>query len=80
MKKIWLALIVAIAAAVAASLIALPKSSQWTTDSPEALAAFEAAMNAKMKIYYPEAQRHLGDLERDVVGAQARGRVPPARR
>jgi len=32
---------------------------EWTTDSPEALAEFEAAMNAQMKLYYTDSERHL---------------------
>ena len=58
-KKVWLGLIVVIAAAIAVSLIALPKGSDWTTDSPEALAELNAAMDAKMKVYRDEAQSHL---------------------
>ena len=48
MKKIWLGLSVVVVAAVALSLIALPRGSEWTTDSPEALAEVPAAVDAQM--------------------------------
>lgn len=58
-KKVWLGLIAVLVAAVAVSLIALPRGSEWTTDSPEALTEFTAAMEAKMKLYHTEVQSHL---------------------
>ncbi len=72
-KKIWLGLAVVGLAAVAFSLIALPKSAEWTTDSPEALAEFTAAVDAQMKLYHNEVQAHLEraiELDPDFVIAK----------
>lgn len=72
-KKVWLGLIVVLLAAVAVSLIALPRGAEWTTDSPEALAEFTAAMEAKMKLYHFEVQSHLEkalELDPDFVIAK----------
>jgi len=58
-KKIWMGMAVVIAGAIAVSLVALPKGAEWTTDSPEALAEFTAAIDAKMKLYHNDVQTHL---------------------
>lgn len=58
-RKIWMGLAAVAVAAVALSLIALPKGAEWTTDSPEALAEFTAAVDAQMKLYHNEVQAHL---------------------
>lgn len=58
-KKIWLGLTAVLIAAVALSLIALPRGAEWTTDSPQALAEFTAAVDAQMKVYHNEVQAHL---------------------
>jgi Flp pilus assembly protein TadD len=58
-KKVWIGLSLIVAAAVAVSLVALPKGAEWTTDSPEALAEFTAAVDAQMKLYHGEVQAHL---------------------
>jgi tetratricopeptide (TPR) repeat protein len=58
-KKIWLGLAAALIVAVALSLIALPRGAEWTTDSPEALVEFTAAVDAQMKVYHNEVQAHL---------------------
>lgn len=58
-KKIWLGLAAVIVAAIAVSIVALPEGTEWTTDSPEALAEFNAAIDAKMKLYHGEVQTHL---------------------
>jgi len=58
-KKIWLGLAVVVVGAAAVSLIALPRGAEWTTDSPEALAEFTAAVDAQMKLYHNEVQAHL---------------------
>jgi tetratricopeptide (TPR) repeat protein len=73
MKKALLGLVVVVVAAIAVSLIALPEGAEWTTDSPEALAAFQAAMDAKMKLYHPEARAQLEravELDPDFVIAK----------
>lgn len=59
MKRIWLGLAIVVVAVVAYSLVALPKGAGWTTDSPEALAEFTAAVDAQMKLYHNEVQAHL---------------------
>jgi len=40
-------------------ILALPQKSVWTTDSKEALAEFEASMEASQKLYHQEARSHL---------------------
>jgi tetratricopeptide (TPR) repeat protein len=73
MKKIWLGLAVVIVGVIAASIIALPRGAEWTTDSPEALAEFNAAIDAKMKLYHDEVQVHLEkaiELDPDFVIAK----------
>ncbi len=73
MKKIWLGLAIVVVAAAAYSLIALPKGAGWTTDSPEALAEFEAAVDAQMKLYHNDVQAHLEravELDPDFVIAK----------
>ena len=59
MKKIWLAAVAVVVVVVALSLIALPKGQEWTSDSPEALIELDAAVDAMMKLYHPEARAHL---------------------
>ncbi|HSL18362.1 MAG TPA: tetratricopeptide repeat protein [Methylomirabilota bacterium] len=59
MKKIWMAAIAVVVAAVAVSLIALPRGEDWSTDSPAAREEFLAAVDAMMKLYHPEARAHL---------------------
>jgi Flp pilus assembly protein TadD len=59
MKRIWLAVVVVVVAAAALSLLALPRGQEWTTSSPEALAEFDAAVDAMMKVYHTEARTHL---------------------
>jgi tetratricopeptide (TPR) repeat protein len=58
-RSIWLGLLAVVIAAVAVSIIALPKGPEWTTSSPEALAEFELALQARMKLYYQDAAAHL---------------------
>jgi Flp pilus assembly protein TadD len=73
MKKTWLAVIAVVAVALAVSLIALPRGSEWTTDSPEARVELEAAVDAQMKLYHPEAKAHLEkavELDPDFVVAK----------
>jgi tetratricopeptide (TPR) repeat protein len=72
-RKIWMGLSAVVVAAVALSLIALPKGADWTTDSPEALAEFNAAVDAQMKLYHNEVQAHLEkaiELDPDFVIAK----------
>jgi len=72
-KKIWLGLAAVVVALVAVSLIALPKGAEWTTDSPEALAEFTAAVDAQMKLYHNDVQEHLEkaiELDPDFVIAK----------
>ena len=72
-RKTWLGLSAAVVAAVALSLIALPKGAEWTTDSPEALAEFTAAVDAQMKLYHNDVQAHLEkalELDPDFVIAK----------
>lgn len=60
MKRwMWLTLAAVIVVGVGVSLVALPTEYEWTTSSPEALAAFEAAMDAQMKLYYEDAREYI---------------------
>jgi tetratricopeptide (TPR) repeat protein len=52
-----LAAVVVVGAGV--TLVAVPAEQEWTTSSPEALAEFELAVDAKMKLYYDDQIRHL---------------------
>lgn len=67
-------ILIAVAAIVAgAGILALPQGSEWTTDSKEALAEFEASMEAKQKLYHQDARVHLEralELDPDFVVAK----------
>ena len=72
-EKIWMGAAAVIVIIAAVSLIALPRGAEWTTDSPEALAEFSAAIDAKMKLYHSEVQSHLEkavELDPDFVIAK----------
>lgn len=72
-RSMWLGLLAVVVAAVAVSIIALPKGPEWTTSSPEALAEFELALQAKMKLYWVDAMAHLEkalELDPDFVVAR----------
>lgn len=51
--------ILAVAAVLAASLLAVPGYQEWTSDNPEAVAEFEAAMEAQRKLYKDEERKRL---------------------
>jgi tetratricopeptide (TPR) repeat protein len=74
MKRwIWLALAAVIVVGAGVTLVALPGGQEWTTDSPEALAAFEAGMDAEMKLYWDDAREHFAraaELDPDFVMAK----------
>jgi len=66
LNRLWLVLIPAAALAVVLLLIAPEEEATWTTDSPEALEAFERCLEAAMKIYIAEASQHCAEaLEKD---------------
>ena len=44
---------------VAAALTAVPREPTWTSSSPEAVLALEAALEANSKLYKNEARQHL---------------------
>jgi len=72
-KNTWLGLAALIVVAIAVSIVALPEGTEWTTDSPEALAEFNAAIDAKMKLYHNDVQTHLEravELDPDFVIAK----------
>ncbi len=74
-RKSLLALIAVAAVIAGAGILALPQSSEWTTDSTEALTEFEAAMEASQKLYHQEARAHLEralELDPDFVAAKVR--------
>lgn len=75
MKRwIWLALAAVIVIGAGVTLVAVPnEADEWTTSSPEALAAFEAGMAAQMKLYWEDAQEHFtraATLDPDFVMAK----------
>jgi Flp pilus assembly protein TadD len=60
MKRwMWLSLAAVVVAAAAVTLVALPKAPDWTSTSPEAVAAFQAGMDAQMKVYYEDSKRNF---------------------
>jgi len=74
-RTVWLGVIAVVIAAGGISLIALPKSPEWTTDSPEALAEFEHGLAAEMKLYGMDAVRHFDravELDPDFAAAKVR--------
>jgi tetratricopeptide (TPR) repeat protein len=76
MKRwIWLAIAAVIVIAAGLTLVALPKTQEWTTSSPEALTEFEAGTQAQYKIYLNEAFEHFKrahELDPDFVIAKWR--------
>lgn len=73
MKRwMWLTVAAMAVGAAAVTLVALPKAPDWTSDSPEAVAEFQAGYDASMKVYYDDAQRHYKralELDPDFVMA-----------
>lgn len=66
MKKLLLATAVVAAVLAGALLLARHERFEWTTDSRQALAAFEAGQDALQKLYTRDAVRHFeGALEED---------------
>lgn len=60
MKRWWIALLaLVLAAGAGAAWWAQRRSLAWTSDSPQAVAQLEAALDASMKVYHSEAQEHL---------------------
>ncbi len=76
MKRwMWWALIVVPLVAAGVTLVARPRAQEWTTFSPEALAEFEAGVDAQAKIYFAEAREHFGralELDPDFLIAKYR--------
>lgn len=76
MTRKSLLVLIAVAAVVAgAGILALPQSSEWTTSSKQALAEFEASMEASQKLYHQEARDHLEralEIDPDFVVAKVR--------
>ena len=51
MKRwMWLTVAAMVVGAAAVTLVALPKTPDWTSDSPEAVAEFQAGYDASMKV------------------------------
>lgn len=72
-KRVWMAIVGVVVVAGAISIIALPKGSEWTTSSPEALAEFELGMEAAKKLYHDDAIRYMQraiELDPDFVSAK----------
>jgi tetratricopeptide (TPR) repeat protein len=72
-KSSWIALAGLVAVVATISLVALPRGPEWTSDSPEALAEFDAYLEAEDKLYRSEARLHLErsvELDPDFVIAK----------
>ena len=72
-RGVWLAIAALVVVAAGVTLLALPSGPEWTTSSPEALAEFEAALDAQYKLYYDEAGEHYRralELDPDFVMAK----------
>jgi len=60
MKRwMWLTLAAVVVIVAGVTLVALPRGQEWTTSSPEALAEFEAAMEAERKLYGEDVLLHI---------------------
>jgi len=73
MRLAWLLLVGVVAVGAAAGLLALGGGTEWTSSSPEALAAFEAAINAQMRMRLDEMRDHLEralELDPDMAAAR----------
>jgi tetratricopeptide (TPR) repeat protein len=74
MKRwIWLAMAAMMVIGVGMTLVALPSDQEWTTESADALAEFEAGMAAQMKLYHDDAGKHFSraaELDSDFVMAK----------
>jgi len=74
MKRwMWMALVAVIVVGAGVTLVAVPTEQEWTTSSPEALAEFEKAMDARYKFYKDDEMRHLqraAELDPDFVLAR----------
>jgi tetratricopeptide (TPR) repeat protein len=55
----WMTLAGVVVAAAGVTLGVLPKEQEWTTASPEALAEFQAGVDAQMKVYEADAARQF---------------------
>lgn len=72
MKKLAL-LIVLFLLITGTVMLFLPRTPEWTTDSPEALSEFQLGLTARMKMYEDEAEAHFTtalQLDPDFVAAQ----------
>lgn len=58
-RRLWIIIGGAAILAVAFALLALPRGDGWSTSSTEALAEFEAAMDAQRKLYHEEERARL---------------------
>lgn len=72
-RLVWGLLIATVVIAAAVTIVALPRGSEWTTVSSEALEAFQAGMEAQGKLYHRDAARHYEralELDPDFVAAR----------
>jgi Flp pilus assembly protein TadD len=59
MRKLWIVLAVVAVAAGTVAVALWHGNHEWTTDSPKALAEFQAGLNASMKYYRNDARLHF---------------------
>lgn len=74
-RTLWTGVAVVAVVVATLSIIALPSGPEWTTSSVEALSAFEAGLDAEMKMYPGDALRHFEravELDRDFLVAKLR--------
>jgi len=74
-RWIWLAPAIVVLIAAGVTLVALPRTPEWTTSSPEALTEFEAGQAEWRKIYHAEAREHFKrayELDPDFLVAKLR--------
>lgn len=62
--KRWILIAVVVTVTAGVALLARPERPAWTSASPDAVAAFEAGLDAQQKVYYDEA---LSGYERAVA-------------
>ncbi len=73
MRKLWIIALAVLVIGLAASVLFRDRQPQWTTSSPEALAAFEQGLNARMSLYMEDAASFYSkavELDPDFVAAK----------
>jgi len=72
-RAVLIVVVLAVVAGAGFGLLAVNRGPQWTTSSPEALAELDMALEARMKLYVPDAAAHARralELDPDFVAAK----------